>query len=261
MVNLTPPHIRQEGSVPARMWTTAAALLPVSFVFTIFFGFDGFRLLTVAVTAAVLSELLIEKLLKKKVKIGDGSAVITGIMLALWLPPTLPSWGVALGAFVALFLGREIFGGLGNYPFHPALVGFFFLSLEPFEAFFWDPPQGLHLPAASAILLGGLFLLFRRSFYWEIPLLYLGALFIFSAGRAPLFSTFPFLAAFFLVTDPVTTPVSRTGERWFALGSGALTAAVLHWFPHGAAVAASLLLANALTPGIDISCRGPRRKR
>lgn len=260
MVKSQPPHIRKEGSVPERMWMTAAALFPVSLVYLMVFGSHGFRVLTVTVTTAVLSELLIEKILKKEIKIYDGSAVITGTLLALFLPPALPSWGAALGAFTAVFLGREIFGGLGNYPFHPALVGFFFLTLGPFEAFFWKPPQTYHFFAVLMILLGGLLLLTRRIIRWEIPLLYLGTFFLFGAGKAPFFSAPLFLAAFFLVTDPVTTPMGRAGERWFSFGSGALTAFLFPWFPPAVAVATSVILMNALTPALDQWNR-PRRKR
>lgn len=251
MVKSQPPHIRKGGSVPWRMWTTVAALSPVSLTYLIAFGFQGLRILTVTVTTAVLSELLIEKILKKEIKIYDGSAVITGTLLALFLPPTLPSWGAALGAFTAIFLGREVFGGLGSYPLHPALAGFFFLTLGPFEAFFWKPPQTYHFFAVLTILLGGLLLLTRRIIRWEIPLLYLGTFFLFGAGRVPFFSAPIFLAAFFLVTDPVTTPMSRAGERWSSFGSGAVTAFLFLWFPPAVAVATAVILMNALTPALD----------
>ena len=254
-----PPHIRAEGSVPQILWTVALSLLPAVFVTLIFLKFQAFRILVVAAASAVLAEMGIRRLFKKKSTLYDGSAVLVALLLALLLPSTVPSWQVALASAFAIIFGKEIFGGLGQNPFHPALVGrAFLMAAFPFST----PPVLSSLLDAGgvvpclALLGGGTVLLFKRLIRWEILLLYLGSIFLFSValgGRVEevLFSGTILLAAFFLVTDPVTTPLTRWGERWFALGSGLLTLAIRQGTSTVEGVTYGILIMNALNPWFD----------
>ncbi len=242
-------------TVPQMIWTAVAAALPAALVYLFYFGGDALRILSVAGLAAVLTEIAARKFFKRRVSVYDGSALLTGLLLALMLPPSVPSWAAALGAAFAIFFGREIFGGLGENPFNPTLVGFAFLLLilgpwgEGANAPLSNPAMG------GALSVGGVILLWSRLIHWEIPFLYLGTLFLVQAVRpeavAAIFSVPALLAAFFFVTDPATTPLTRKGERWFAVGSGLLSVI---------GIPQALLVMNALNPWLDRWCR-PKRER
>jgi len=250
------------------MWTSVLSLLPALLLSLIFLRAQAFRILVVAVSSAVLAEMGVRRLFRKRATLYDASGVLTALLLALLLPSPLPSWKVALGSAFAIIFGKEIFGGLGQNPFNPALVGLAFLlsvfpaSMTPFSDLF----EGANpAPLAGAFLVSGAILLGTRLIRWETPLLYLGGALGLTAARGAavqeiFFSGPALLAAFFLVTDPVTTPLTRLGERWFALGSGLLTAAICPWTSLGEGVTYGILLMNALNPWFDRWFR-PRRAR
>lgn len=258
-VKSSPPHIRSESSVPQMMWTVALALLPALLASFILSRFPAFRITTVAVLSAVLAEMGMRKLFGRQANLYDGSAVVTALLLALLLPSSLPSWMVAAASFFAIAVGREIFGGLGQYPFHPALLGAAFIlacfpSTENFFASSFEPTESAVY--GLSIFAGGMILLLKRLISWESPLLYLGSLFVFSSalgafGGEILLSGSVLLAAFFLVTDPVTTPLTRRGVRWFAVGAGVLTVAFREWLTSTEGVIYGVLLMNSLNPWFD----------
>ncbi|HKM17192.1 MAG TPA: RnfABCDGE type electron transport complex subunit D, partial [Limnochordia bacterium] len=117
------PHVRDEDTTQKIMLTVVAALIPVWAAATYFFGFNSIRLVFVSIIAAVGSEAVFLALRRKPVTVWDGSALVTGMLLGLSLPPTLPTWMAVLGSFVAIVIGKQVFGGLGANPFNPALVG------------------------------------------------------------------------------------------------------------------------------------------
>ncbi|MBI4115579.1 MAG: RnfABCDGE type electron transport complex subunit D [Candidatus Omnitrophica bacterium] len=254
------PHIRSEDSVPKMMWTEVFALLPFVLASFLFFGFNAFRILVVSTGTALLAEMGMRKLLGKKSTLYDGSTVVTAFLLALILPPSLPSWMVALGSLFAIVFGKEIFGGLGQNPFNPTLVGYAFLSIG-FNSLMKHPlesTEGVQTWVFGVTLfLGAIILIFKRLIHGDVSLIYLGTIYLFSLalGQEPnelTFGSTVLLAAFFMVTDPVTTPVTRLGERWFAFGAGLLT--LLLREPTG------ILVMNALTPWLDDRLR-PQRSR
>ncbi len=121
------PHIKDDISIPKIMWTVNIALLPALMGSVWFFGLRVLWLETVSILAAVGTEALLQKLMKRPLTIYDGSAVITGILLAFNLPAGVPLWMPAVGSAFAIGIGKQVFGGLGFNPLNPALLGRAFL--------------------------------------------------------------------------------------------------------------------------------------
>ncbi|MDD5128934.1 MAG: RnfABCDGE type electron transport complex subunit D [Candidatus Omnitrophica bacterium] len=121
------PHIHKQESVSRIMWTVVLSTIPAGIAGVIIFGLDALWVILVAVIAAVLTEAVFEIWSKKKVTVMDGSAVITGILLAYNLPPNVPLWLPIIGAVFSIAVGKQVFGGLGQNIFNPALVGRVFL--------------------------------------------------------------------------------------------------------------------------------------
>ncbi|TFH40277.1 MAG: RnfABCDGE type electron transport complex subunit D, partial [Chrysiogenales bacterium] len=122
-----PPHIRSGESVPKVMWAVVIALAPASVFSVYLFGLNAFILLSVGVVAAVIGEAGMQLFLKRPVTVTDGSAVVTGLLLAMNVPPLAPWWVVAIGSLFAIIVVKQFFGGLGFNIFNPALAGRAFL--------------------------------------------------------------------------------------------------------------------------------------
>ncbi len=222
MVVSPSPHVFSKRSTARIMGDVLIALAPALGVSVWVFGLDALIVTAVSVACCVAFEWLIQKfLLKGPSTIGNLSAVVTGVLLAFNLPSTIPLWLVALGAFVAIAVGKMTFGGLGKNPFNPALVGRVFLLIAypvqmtnfPVDAVTGATPLSFVkealkngqpvseiLPqinmmdlaiglksgsfgevAAIALLVGGLYLLIRRVITWHIPVAVLGTMAAFSA--------------------------------------------------------------------------------
>ena len=138
------PHLHTKTSTKSLMRDVVIALLPAVVVSVLFYGWSELLVLGVSVASCVLLEYLITKyLLKTSCTIGDWSAVITGVLLALYLPATTPWWVVFIGAVVAIGIAKMTFGGLGQNLFNPALVGRVFLLISfPTYMTDWTKPQG-----------------------------------------------------------------------------------------------------------------------
>lgn len=139
------PHIHGPESVSKIMWGVVIALMPALVVALYYFGLPALRTVVVSVVACLACEWLITRfLLKKPCSIQDGSAVITGLLLAFNLPATLPWWMTVLGAAAAIGLAKMAYGGLGNNPFNPALVGRVFLLISfPVAMTTWPVPEAV----------------------------------------------------------------------------------------------------------------------
>ncbi len=121
------PHIRSGESISKIMWSVVAALLPAAAFAVYHFGMPVLKLMAVAVAAAVAAEALMQLLLRKRVTAYDGSAVITGLLLAMNIPPGAPLWMAAIGSVFAMIIVKPLFGGLGFNIFNPALAARAFL--------------------------------------------------------------------------------------------------------------------------------------
>ena len=139
------PHIHSKTSTKSLMRDVVIALLPAVIVSIVFYGWKQLLVISVSVLSCVLLESLITRyMLRKPDTICDWSAAVTGVLLALNLPPTTPWWVVLIGAAVAIGVAKMTFGGLGQNVFNPALVGRVFLLISfPTYMTHWEIPQGL----------------------------------------------------------------------------------------------------------------------
>ena len=216
------PHVHSDESTKKIMWRVNLALVPALIVATVFFGVNALLVSLISVVSCVLFQWLIEKfILKQEPTIWDGSAVVTGLLLAFNVPATSQMlWIVIIGALVAIGIGKMSFGGLGKNPFNPALVGRVFLLISfpvqmttwpvpgftmgfdaatgatplgafkegalPADVTLWDAFLG-HIGgsmgeiSAIAILIGAIYLLCRKIITWHIPVAFIGTAFVFSA--------------------------------------------------------------------------------
>ncbi|MFP4128627.1 MAG: RnfABCDGE type electron transport complex subunit D, partial [Desulfonatronovibrio sp.] len=208
MVAAAGPHIHSNNSIQRMMRNLILALIPVSLVGVYLYEMQAVRIIALTVCAAVLWELVLQKIFKRKIAVHDLSAVAGGLMLALMLPPNLPWWMIMLGAFLMIFLGKEIFGGLGCNPFNGVLIAWVALKISypaamenwplPDRDMFADLPaldilryDGVYMTrefyslgtlfvgldvigpvgetSKLALLAGGIWLILTRTIFWHIP--------------------------------------------------------------------------------------------
>ena len=144
------PHIRVKGNISRMMWDVIIALVPATIASVYFFGSKAIYIILVTTFSSTLTEALIQKLCKKQVTIFDGSAVVTGILLAFNLPPGIPLWMAGVGGAIAISLGKQAFGGLGHNIFNPALVARTILLISfPVVMTTWSPTRFISFDALT----------------------------------------------------------------------------------------------------------------
>jgi Na+-translocating ferredoxin:NAD+ oxidoreductase subunit D len=291
------PHIRSGESTKRIMMDVTIALLPALFAGIWFFGLRALLLTIVAVAFAVASEIAMQKIMKRPVTAGDFSAVVTGLLIAFNVPPTLPLWMVAIGSIFAIVIVKQCFGGVGHNFVNPALAArAVLLASWPVDMTSWVQPgvdvvttatplaiiKGTEavnqaLPSlmdlfignvggcigetsALALLIGGLYLLYRRVINFRIPVVYISTVgvlaFVFGGFNL---SYVPFhilaggllLGAIFMATDYSSSPMTAKGQVIFAIGCGLLTAVIRFYGGYPEGVSYSILLMNIATPLID----------
>ncbi|RCW49692.1 MULTISPECIES: RnfABCDGE type electron transport complex subunit D [unclassified Halanaerobium] len=280
------PHIRAADSVSKIMWSVVISLIPAVFAAIYFFQARALSIVVVSVLGAVLTEYVFQKVRGKKITIKDGSAVVTGVLLALTLPPSIPLWTVLLGAVVSIGLGKQVFGGIGYNPFNPALVGRAFLmaaypvimttwtvdgvssatplnnmKMQGIAADTWNLFVGhvggsLGETSALALLLGFAFLLYKGYVNWRIPVGMVGTVFIFTLvfGANPIFHLFAgglMLGSLFMATDMVSSPVTKNGRWIFGIGAGLIVVIIRLWGGYPEGVMYAILLMNTTVPLIN----------
>ncbi len=138
------PHIQSEETVAKIMWSVNISLIPAFLMSVYYFGIRALAVITVSILSAVATEVVVQRLSKKKVTISDGSAFITGLLLAFNLPSGVPLWIPVIGNVVAIAITKQIFGGLGYNIFNPALMGrAFLLASWPRVMTTWYEPSGI----------------------------------------------------------------------------------------------------------------------
>jgi len=280
------PHVRAQDSVKKIMWSVVLALLPAVFAAVYFFKARAISVVLTAVVGAVLTEYIFQKIRNKKVTIEDGSAVVTGLLLALTLPPSIPLWTAFFGSVVAIGLGKQVFGGIGHNPFNPALVGRAFLTAaypvlmttwtvdgvstatplskmkmdgiatDTWNLFVGQISGSLGETSALALLLGFAYLLYKGYVNWRIPLAMVGAVFVgtFAFGADPIFHIFGgglMIGALYMATDMVSSPTTKLGRWIFGIGAGLLVVVIRLWGGYPEGVMYSILLMNTAVPLID----------
>ena len=322
------PHISHKDSIPRIMFGVIIALLPAMVGGIYYFGIRAGWILLLAIVSAVITEAVVQLLMKKPVTVKDGSAIVTGILLGFNIPAEVPWWIPVIGSAFAIAIAKIPFGGLGYNPMNPALLGRAFLlaswptrmtifntlprggtlsginaitTATPLNVFktskdiitnqadptvlpdkveqatkaigqlyesygnlFWGKVGGcIGETSAALLLLGAIYLVYKRYIGLRIPVSYIGTVALLSwifGGTEGMFSGDPLfhvlaggliLGAFFMATDMVTSPVTSKGRIYFGIGCGVLTVVIrlIGGYPEG--VSYSILLMNLTVPLLD----------
>lgn len=284
------PHFHTNINPDKIMSRVILSLIPASLAAFYFFGWISFlKVVGLSVASAIFFQFIILRLFNRKPLLGTySSSMVTGLLLALTLPPTSPWWIPIVGNAIAIIVAKEFFGGLGHNPFNPALVGRAVLLISwpthlttfihPFSTITTATPlaffrENLSLPSyqdlflgniagslgetsAIALILGGLFLLLSRTIEWQIPTAYLGSAAILSLtlGRDPVFDLLSggiLMGAFFMATDYVTSPITSWGRLLFGIGCGLLTITIRAFGGYPEGVTYAILIMNAFSPMLE----------
>ena len=288
------PHITSADSTQKIMQRVCIALVPTLIASVFIFGINSLILTAVTVAACVFFEWAYCKLMGREVPIADFSAVVTGMLLAFNLPATLPWWMAIVGAFIAIVIVKQLFGGLGYNFANPAIVARIALAVgfASRMANYPKPANGIDALASATplavsgqlgageyvtlllgnhggvlgetcaitILLGGIYLIVTKVISPMIPVTYLATVAVLSllAGKDPivqLLSGGLMLGAFFMATDYVTSPTTDKGKLIFGIGLGAITCAIRFLGTMNEGVSFAILLMNLLVPYIDVLTR------
>lgn len=321
------PHVGAKDSISKVMWSVVIALLPALILAGANFGWYSLLVVAVSALAAVVTEAIIQSARKVPVTISDGSAAVTGILLAMTLPPNVPLYIPIVGSVFAIGIAKHAFGGLGCNIWNPALAGRAFLLAaysgnivmtkwpyvetafkaniitdaitkatpcavlknSPFQFFehytLMELAKGL-IPgsigetSAIALIIGGLFLIWRKLINWRLPFSYILTVMVLMAlipikgenGNSiafwqsaywadPVFvlkyitahalSGGLIIGAFFMATDMVTSPLTSKGQVIFGMGCGALVVVIRLWGGYPEGVCYSILLMNTVVWLID----------
>lgn len=262
------------------------ALAPAATYGCILFGLRALAVLITSVSVAVLCEFLWNKALKKPNTIKDMSAVVTGLLLGMNLPPTLPLWQAAIGSAAAIIVVKQMFGGLGHNFANPAIAARIILLVsfpasmtrftEPvsdavtsatplagtagtlsFKTLFFGMHAGsIGETSAFLLIVGGLYLVIRRVITPIIPVCFIGTVALLSliSGESVMLSVFGgglILGAMFMATDYTTSPTTSLGKAVFAVGCGIITFVIRKFGSLPEGVSYSILLMNILVPHIN----------
>ncbi len=154
LINISPsPHIHGTETTRKLMFNVALALLPAFLASVLFFGNGAIIVTAISITSCIVFEYLFQRfVLKKPVSVTDGSALVTGLLLAFNVPSNLPPLIIVIGSFVSIAIAKMTFGGLGNNPFNPALVGRVFMLISfPVQMTSWPVPEGLSTGYTDAV--------------------------------------------------------------------------------------------------------------
>ncbi len=312
------PYFEDRDSVSKIMYTVVIALVPAVFASLYFFRLRALGLYISCLIACLATEAIFLRARRMPMKaLWDGSAVITALLLAMTLPPSLSMEFAVIGSVVAIAIGKQVFGGLGHNIFNPALVGRAFLQTAfPVAMTTWIPPATVSVDTATfatplanlkfqeavaqgtltslkdlfwgntggcvgetsaiALLLGALFLHYKKTIDWRIPAGIILALSVFTGlfwlldpakYASPVFHILAgglLIGALFMATDMVTSPITPRGTWIYALGIGIMIGLIRLFggFPEG--VMYSILFMNTFVPLLNRSFRprilGERRR-
>lgn len=305
------PHVHTDDSTQKIMYRVVYALLPALAWSVFVFGAAALLVTLISVVSCLTFEYLIQKyLMKIKPTITDGSALITGVLIAFNVPSNIPWWIIVIGSLAAIGIAKISFGGLGSNIFNPALVGRVFLLISfPVQMTSWPvnslsgidgltaaTPLGIikeglsngtpiseisqHLPSATDILfgniggslgeisallliIGGLYLLWKKVITWHIPVSIIGTVALIAAifwfinpemYINPVYHILTgglMLGAIFMATDMVTSPMNPKGQIIYGVGIGLITISIRMFGAYPEGVSFAILIMNAFTPLIN----------
>ena len=308
------PHVLGRMSLRSMHLEIMIALLPAFLTGMYYFGAWAVWLVLVSMVTAVATEAVVNAISKKPQHLDDLHALLLGLMMGLIMPSGAPLWLPIVGSFLAVALGKMVFGGLGAYPMNPVLIAWAalaiswpeqmasFLEAIPFseeERGMVDTPLmmikedvgllmepellrlylGAHAgevgaTGAFALILGGLYLIWRRIISWQIPVGVLAGAFCMALAATYLDPRIAelgleefgprldivwyhlgvgglMIAAFFLATESVSSPVTPWGMLLYGLGIGVMTVIVRFWGAYPEGVFYAVLVMNAVTPLFD----------
>jgi len=322
LLNVSPsPHQHSSETTRKLMYGVVFALLPALAASVYYFGTGAIIVTLTSVVSCVAVEYLIQKfVLKVKPSVSDGSAVVTGLLLAFNVPSNLPLFIIVIGAVISIGVAKMTFGGLGNNPFNPALVGRVFLLISfPVKMTSWPVPTGFktgyadavtgatplgilsegvkngetvsalmekipsHLQmfyghmggsmgevAAGALILGGIYMIWKKIITWHIPVTVLLTVAVFtgilwqadpSKFADPVFHLLTggvMLGAIFMATDYVTSPMTPKGMIIYAIGIGVITVLIRTWGAYPEGVSFAILIMNAFVPLLNLYIKPAR---
>jgi len=322
ILNVSPsPHQQSPETTRKLMYGVVIALIPALAASIYYFGMGAVIVTLTSVLSCVAVEYLIQRfILKVKPSISDGSAVVTGLLLAFNVPSNLPVHIIVIGAIIAIGVAKMTFGGLGNNPFNPALVGRVFLLISfPVQMTSWPVPSGFktgyadavtgatplgmlsegvktgeavsaimekipsHMQmfygrmggsmgevAAAALIIGGIYLIWKKIITWHIPVsilvtvaLFTGVLWLADPAKFadPLFHLLTgglMLGAIYMATDYVTSPMTHKGMIIYGIGIGVITVLIRTWGAYPEGVSFAVLIMNAFVPLLNMYIK-PRR--
>ena len=285
------PHIHSGASTNRIMLDVIIALLPATAASVIIFGLKSLIVIAACVITALVGEALFNIVTKRKQTIGDLSAVVTGLLLALNLSTNVPAWQCVVGTLFAIICVKCLFGGLGCNFANPAITGRVFMlvafsavagganptivelttSATPLEQLgkgetmeLMDLFLGLHGGAIGetcilALILGFVYLLVRKVITWHTPVVFIVTVFVLYfaftgdvvMAVSQILAGGLFIGAIFMATDYVTTPITTRGRVVFALGCGVITFIIRYFCAYPEGVSFSILIMNILTPFIE----------
>lgn len=288
------PHIRTNETVESVMYDVIISLIPAFLVAVYVFGVRAFFVTSVSVLTCMVTEYICQKIMKRDVSIFDGSAIITGILFAFVIPVIMPIPYVVIGCIVSIGLGKMVFGGLGHNVFNPALVGRAFVQASwplAITTFSYDGRSGATVldtmkrgldmnssliesgnmyfqafvgkmggcigeTSALALLIGGIYLIYKKQVDWEVPTIIIATVFVLTwlMGADPVMQILSgglFLGAFFMATDMVTSPYTKKGKIIYAFLLGVLISMIRMKGGYPEGVAYSILIMNGVVPLIN----------
>lgn len=283
------PHVRSNETTQSIMVDVAIAMLPATAFGVFQFGLHALLVLIVTIAACVLSEYVFEKITKRPCTISDFSAVVTGMILALNMPPEIALWIPALGGVFAIIVVKQLYGGLGQNFMNPALAARCFLlisftgqmsaftldgwtgatplavlkageSVDVAAMFIGKIPGTIGEVSVIALLIGAAYLVVKKVITLRIPLTYIltTAVFVFIFGQQDLNYVLAHICggglifgAFFMATDYVTSPITPKGQIVFGILLGILTGLFRIFGGSAEGVSYAIIISNLLVPLIE----------
>ncbi|MFZ2286551.1 MAG: RnfABCDGE type electron transport complex subunit D [Bacteroidales bacterium] len=322
ILNVSPsPHQQSPETTRRLMYGVVIALAPALAASIYFFGVGAIIVTLTSVLSCVAVEYLTQKfILKTKPSVTDGSAVVTGLLLAFNVPSNLPVYIIIIGAVISIGVAKMTFGGLGSNPFNPALVGRVFLLISfPVQMTSWPVPSGFstgyfdavtgatplgimsegirngetvsalmekvptHMQlfygymggsmgeiAAVALIIGGIYMIWRKIISWHIPVsvlltvaVFTGILWLADPAKYAdpgfhLLTGGIMLGAIFMATDYVTSPMTHKGMIIYGIGIGVITVLIRNWGAYPEGVSFAILIMNAFVPLLNMYIKPAR---